>query len=134
MRVVLDPNVIISALLSKEGAPAQLLVAWQAGHLEVLVSPLLLAELERALSYRKIRQRINAELAAEFLGWLAGVATMVGDPVGEPVVRSVDPGDDYLVALAGEHRAALVSGDQHLLVLAGRIPVWSPRGFLDSLD
>ncbi|MBA2420337.1 MAG: hypothetical protein H0V57_04320 [Thermoleophilaceae bacterium] len=48
-----------------------------------------------------------------------------------PPVRSEDQGDDYLIALAAEQRAALVSGDKHLLALAGRIPVYSPREFID---
>jgi predicted nucleic acid-binding protein len=46
---------------------------------------------------------------------------------------SVDPGDDYLIALASSQRAALVSGDKHLLDLAGKIPVFSPREFIRLL-
>ncbi len=37
------------------------------------------------------------------------------------------PGDDYLIARAARHAAALLSGDEHLLELAGRVPVYSPR-------
>jgi len=48
-------------------------------------------------------------------------------------VHSRDPDDDYLIALASAHRAALVSGDKHLLALEGEIPVFSPRAFLDLL-
>jgi len=36
---------------------------------------------------------------------------------------------DYLVALAAEQRALLVSGDRHLLALAGSFPVVSPANF-----
>jgi predicted nucleic acid-binding protein len=53
------------------------------------------------------------------------------DPDEEPPVRSEDPGDDYLIALAAAERAVLVSGDKHLLALADRIPVYSPREFID---
>jgi predicted nucleic acid-binding protein len=49
-------------------------------------------------------------------------------------VRSSDPGDDYLIALAAEQNAALVSGDRHLLDLKGRIPVYSPRDFLELVE
>jgi predicted nucleic acid-binding protein len=49
-------------------------------------------------------------------------------------VRSKDPGDDYLIALAASERALLVSGDGHLLDLREQIPVYSPREFLKLLD
>lgn len=47
---------------------------------------------------------------------------------------AADPGDDYLVslALAGVRRL-LVSGDGHLLALAGTCPVAPPRDLLDRL-
>jgi predicted nucleic acid-binding protein len=58
---------------------------------------------------------------------------VVRDPEGPPAVRSSDPGDDYLVALAARENVPLVSGDDHLLVLRDRAPVFSPREFLDQL-
>jgi len=67
------------------------------------------------------------------LGWLAEGATLGDDPPDEPPVGSQGPGDYYLIALAAGQRAALVSGDEHVLALAGRIPVYSPRDFLDLL-
>ncbi len=134
MRAVIDPNVLISGLLSPAGSPAQVLRAWQQGRVEVLVSPLLLDELTRALAYPKLRERIPADDAAEAVRWLAEGATQVDDPPDEPPVRSEDPGDDYLIALAADQRAALVSGDRHLLALSEHIPVYSPRAFLDELS
>lgn len=132
MRAVIDPNVLISGLLSPAGSPAQVLRAWQQGRVEVLVSPLLLDELTRALAYPKLRERIPADDAAEAVRRLADGATQVDDPPDEPPVRS--PGEDYLIALAAEQRAALVSGDRHLLALSEQIPVYSPRAFLDELS
>jgi predicted nucleic acid-binding protein len=58
---------------------------------------------------------------------------VVDHPPEEPPFRSEDLGDDYLIALAAAERAALVSGDKHLLALADRIPVYSPREFVDLL-
>lgn len=43
------------------------------------------------------------------------------------------PDDDYLIALASAQRAALVSGDKHLLGFEGEIPVFSPRTFSGML-
>ena len=65
--------------------------------------------------------------------WVADSATVVVDPGADPPVHSADPDDDYLIVLASAHRAALVSGDKHLLTLEGEIPVFSPRAFIDLL-
>jgi len=51
---------------------------------------------------------------------------------GPPPRRSVDPDDDYLVALAEAAQAVLVSGDRHLLDLGGKLP-YSPAAFLALL-
>ena len=134
MRVVLDPNVIISALLSPEGTPARTLLAWVHGEFELVASALLLAELERALGYPKLRRRIPAEDAKAVLELLTRSATIAQDPAGPGTIRSVDPGDDYLLALASAEQAMIVSGDDHLLSLAGELPVHSPATFLDILE
>jgi len=133
VRAVLDPNVLISALLSPAGAPAELLRAWREGRFELLVSPQVLAELHRALAYPKLRQRIAADEAKEYLAWLEQNAERVADPSSPSSVRSHDPGDDYLLALAEQERAALVSGDDHLLALDADAPVFAPAAFLRVL-
>lgn len=48
-RVVVDPNVLISARLSPGGTPARLLTAWMEGQFELVVSPALLVELTGVL-------------------------------------------------------------------------------------
>lgn len=132
MRAVLDSNVIIAALLSPRGAPAQLIARWLAGDFELVVSERLLAELRRALRYPKLRDQIPAEDADELVALLRELAPVADDPPRAPR-RSADPGDDYLLALAEAERAVLVSGDDHLLRLAGEFPVRSPRDFLADL-
>lgn len=133
LRAVLDANVFISALLSRGGAPARVVLAWQQGAFELIVSPLLLAELERALAYPKLRRAIRADEAEAFVAWLARSATRAPDPDGLPARRSVDPGDDYLLALAAAEHAVLVSGDGHLLALAAELPIHAPASFLSLL-
>ena len=134
MRAVLDVNVFISAILSPRGSPARLLLAWQSGAFELVVSPALLAELARALSYPKLARLIPAANADAFVAWIARSAVLASDPVTAPLVRSIDPNDDYLVALASSERAVLVSGDGHLTALADRLPVRTPADFLASLE
>ena len=133
MRAVLDANVLISAILSPRGTPARLLLAWQAGAFDLVVSPLLLAEVRRALAYPKLERRIPPADADAFIDWLGRSAKLADDPSGPSQVRSDDPGDDYLVALAATERALLVSGDVHLTSLASRMPVRTPAEFISDL-
>jgi putative PIN family toxin of toxin-antitoxin system len=134
VRAVLDANVIISALLSRSGSPAQLIRAWQDGHYELIVSPLLLAEIERAPAHPKLRRRVSTEDAEAVVDLLRRAATLVADPAELPTMLSPDPGDDYLLALAAAERALLVSGDDHLLSMAGAGPIHSPARFLSLLQ
>ena len=133
MRVVLDVNVLISALISPSGTPARIILAWQAGRFDLIVSPLLLEELGRALAYPKLRRRITADEARRFVGWLSRDATVVDDPGQPPLVRSVDPGDDYLLSLAAAADALLVSGDDHLLSIRSGLPIHSSAAFIELL-
>ncbi|HJS48782.1 MAG TPA: putative toxin-antitoxin system toxin component, PIN family [Gaiellaceae bacterium] len=132
MRAVLDPNVLIAALLSRTGAPAQIVSRWLGGEFELVVSEKVLAELERALEYPKVRRRIAQEEAEAFVALLRRGGRLGADPA-KPARRSADPGDDYLLVLAEAERAVLVSGDRHVLALADELPVHTPRAFLDAL-
>ena len=134
MRAVVDVNVLISSVLSSKGPSAEVLRASPDGQFELIGSELLLAELERALAYSKLRKRIPAERATAFVGWLRTHATIAEDPDGAPPVRSPDPDDDYLLALAVDERAFLVTGDQHLLGLAEGLPILTPAEFVTKLD
>lgn len=133
VRVVLDVNVLISALLSPSGSPARLLLAWQAGRFELIVSPMLLAELRRALAYPKLARLVSAPEADAFVAWLSRSAVPAPDATAPPPVRSIDPDDDYLLALAAEQRAALVSGDAHVLAFMGGFPIHSSAEFLATV-
>jgi putative PIN family toxin of toxin-antitoxin system len=133
VRAVLDVNVLIAALLSPSGAPAEVVSRWLGGEFELVVSDNLLAELERALAYPKLRARIAPEDAAEFVSFLGRAAMHVPDPPAPPR-RSRDPGDDYLLVLAESESAIVVSGDEHLLELADRLPIRSARVFLEMLE
>ena len=68
------------------------------------------------------------------MGWLRESTTIAEDPEEPPPVRSADPGDGYLIALAAARRSILVSGNRHLLDLAGRIPVLDPKRFRERLS
>jgi uncharacterized protein len=133
VRAVLDPNVVISGLISSSGAPAEVLRAVQSGRVEVIVSPLVIEELQNALAYPKLRRLIDTDEVSRAVEWLSAVARHMPDPTDAPPRRSQDPDDDYLIALAASSQAALASGDRHLLALKNEIPVYSPREFIELI-
>lgn len=133
MRAVVDVNVLISGVLSAKGASAEILRANRDGIFELVLSELLLTELKRALSYPKLRKRIPPEKAAAFANWVRDHGTLAEDPASPPPVGSRDPDDDYLLALAINRRAYLVTGDQDLLVLSDDLPILSPAQFTTKL-
>ncbi len=133
MRVVLDTNILISALVSGRGTLAQILARCHAGELELLLSPDGVAELRRVLRYPDLRKRFtytDAQIDA-YLALLAQIATVVVTP---PAVRAVpgDAEDDKFVALAVAGQAQyIISGDGHLLDLGQvqGIPILKPAAF-----
>lgn len=135
MRALLDVNVFVAGLLSPTGSPAGLLGKWLEGEFELVISDLLLDELEHTLARPKIRRLLDDEETRGFLALLrSGLAERVEDPEEPPSIRSRDPKDDYLIAAARSAQATLVTGDAGLLELSGSIPVVSPRTFLASLE
>jgi uncharacterized protein len=90
----------------------------------------LLKELRLVLLREKFRHYVGLDVVDRYLELLLRDAEMAPDPAGPPPIQCADPDDDYLLALAYSRSATLVSGDKHLLGLAGRIPVFSPAEFL----
>ena len=129
-RAVLDPGVLVSALITPTGTPAKLLSVSRSGSFELVVSPLLLEELKLVLLREKFRRYVDLDAVDQYVGLLGRDAAMAADPAEPPPIRCADPDDDYLIALAHSRSAALVSGDGHLLELAGEIPVFTPSEFL----
>ena len=71
--------------------------------------------------------------ADAFVAWLSRSALLARDATVPPPIHAADPDDDYLLALAAEQRAELVSGDAHLLALAGDYPVQGPADFIATI-
>jgi hypothetical protein len=133
VRAVIDVNVLVSAVLSSKGSSAEILRASRDGQFELVVSESLLAELKRTLAYPKLRKRIAPENAAAFANWIRDHGSLAEDPASRPPVRSRDPDDDYLLALAIDRRAYLITGDQDLLGLSDDLPILTPAQFAAKL-
>ena len=133
-RAVLDPNVLVSALISPSGTSARLLLELRAGAFELVTSPPLLTELEDVLGREKFRRYVTAEEAEAFVELLRGESVLVPDPEPPALPLSEDPGDEYLITLARTAGVdALVSGDPHVLRLRSRIPAMTAGEFLERL-
>lgn len=124
-RLVLDPGVFVSALITPAGVPGQLLEKVYAGEFETAVSPLLLRELEKVLGREKFRRYLDLEAVDRSIDRLRR-AFLVPDPEAPPPFRCADPKDDYLLALAFHEKAIIVSGDKHLLELGRGAPIVAP--------
>jgi len=137
MRVVLDANVLVSGLISPQGAPGEILAAWEKDRFDLVVSPATLDELSRVLHYPKIQKTYNlpADQLERFLRLIIGQAVMV-DPLPELTVIKADPSDNRYLECAKEGAAAyIVTGAKHLLDLGefeGTF-ILPPAGFLAVL-
>ncbi len=133
-RVVIDPAVLVGALITPEGHPATLWRAVRAEEIGIVVCPRLLAELAGVLERPKFRRYATLEEARAFVVEVARYGDPLPDPPAPPPV-SRGPNDDYLVALAriSEVRA-LVSGDHDLAEMPDADPpVLTPRQAVEEL-
>jgi putative PIN family toxin of toxin-antitoxin system len=118
VRLVIDTNVLVSALLSSTSLPAHLITLWRQGRFDLLTSSDQLDELMRVTRYPRIRERLSPPLAGRLVNELRDVAVMVTNL--PRVTASPDPYDNYLLATALAGSADfLVTGDKRdLLPLA----------------
>ena len=137
MNVVLDTNVIISALLNPKGTPGKILNAGIDETIHLVSSARLFHEFERTLAYPHIQKHIKESWAEHelrsFLLSLRHVIKFVfhGPPQTDWIPQ--DPDDNWVVACAMAGKAEyLVSGDQHLLALGAvdAIHIVTPAEFL----
>lgn len=134
-RVVIDTNLVLSALVFSGGRLADLRLAWQRHALVPLVSRVTAAELIRALGYRKfgLAPADREELLADYLPWCTTVA-IPEPPPSTPPCR--DPFDVPFLELALVGNAdAVLAGDKDLLSLAGKLacPVFQAEPFLQRI-
>ena len=135
LRVVVDANVFISAVINPLGPPGRLVDSARRGQYVLVASPLLLAEVEEVLGRDRLRRRLPPGAAERFLTELRALVELVPDARHPLSHVTRDPDDDYLLALAQEADVdCLVTGDADLTELIGAVPeVYSPAAFLARL-
>lgn len=114
MRIVLDTNVLVSALINS-GKPRKIFETTLAGKHRLVSSEPMLKELARVVSEEKIRRYVTSQQSGGFHQLVADVASMVEI---KSRFRVLNADDDLVLRTAYDGRARfIVTGDGHLLGL-----------------
>ena len=127
MRVVLDTNVLISALVFESLGAVWLRNLWQQGGIVPVVSKETVEELMRVMAYKKfaLSESDQHDLLEDYLPYAETIAT---PKTRARIPKCRDPNDEMFLRLAYAAKVdAIVMDDDDLLSLAGesRIPILS---------
>jgi hypothetical protein len=134
MRVILDTNILVSALITPKGGTEKIYRAWRAGRFELLTCSEQFAEFQRVTRYPRVRSYIRPAEAGTLLNELRRLAKVVEDLPAVEIIA--DPSDGFLLGLAlAGHADYLVTGDRsHLLEIRrhGRTRIVTARHIIRS--
>ena len=134
MRVILDTNVLLGALISPHGSPDAIYRAWRAARFELVTSSTQLDELRRVSRYPKLKIILPAHRVGTMLNNMQRAVVLNHLlPLPEGVSVS-DPNDAFLLAMALAGEADyLVTGDRRAGLLPrgsiGRTRIVTPSAF-----
>ncbi len=136
MNVVLDTNVLVSAVLSADGCPAEIVELLLSGKVKNFVTVEILTEVEEVLKRPSILKRVSLTRITHFLAILKSVSETVEPTLKYSVVKA-DPDDDkFLDCAVISNAKIIVTGDVHLLNVQEfqGIQILTPRTFLDFFE
>jgi putative PIN family toxin of toxin-antitoxin system len=135
VRIVLDTNILIGALITKGTPPDRLYQAWLRGEIALVTSIAQLAEVAAVLARPRMQRYLDADEAAAILENIDTRALILDAP--PDVNLSPDPKNNPILAAAIAGKADLiVSGDKkHMLALGAveGIPILTARDALKRL-
>lgn len=135
MRVVLDTNILLSALIASHSPPFRIYQAWRQGRYELLTSANQLEELTAATRYPRLRERITPAEAGRMVNLIRANATLIEKL--KTVSASPDPDDNLILAIAEAGSAHyLISGDRGHLVALERYAgtrIVTTRAFVEQM-
>ncbi len=110
MRVVLDTNILFSALISPHGAPDAVFRAWRAARFELVTSRVQLDEIRRASRYPKLQAILQPARVGTMINNLQRALVLEHLTID---IEADDPDDSFLLAMAVAGKADyLVTGDR----------------------
>ena len=111
MRVILDTNILVAALMVADGPPHLLLEAFLNDRFALITSDTQIEEFSRVTRYPAVRSRIQPAQAGRLLNAVRSLSVLLEKL--PPASVSRDPHDDYLFAMAKAADADyLVTGDK----------------------
>jgi hypothetical protein len=134
MRVILDTNVLLGALISPHGPPDIIYRAWRAARFELVTSTVQLEELRRVSRYPKLKTILPAHRVGTIVNNLQRAIVLDTLPPPPDDMDLSDPNDIFLLSMALASDADyLVTGDRRAGLLqrgkAGRTRIVSPATF-----
>ena len=119
MRVVLDTNVLVSAMITSVGKHAAIVNAWVEGKFTLVTCAAHVDELRSTLQKPRVVELIKPHKAGRLVNQIRKLAEDVGEL--PTVERSSDPTDDFLLAMSEAGNADyLVTGDKSGLLALDR--------------
>ncbi len=134
MRVILDTNVLLGALISPHGPPDVIYRAWRAARFELVTSMAQLDELRRVSRYPKLKTILPAHRVGTMVNNMQRAIVLGTLPPLPDGMDLNDPNDTFLLAMALANEADyLVTGDRRAGLLqrgtVGRTRIVAPATF-----
>lgn len=134
MRIILDTNVLLGALISPHGPPDVIYRAWRAARFELVTSAAQLDELRRVSRYPKLKTILPAHRIGTMVNNMQRAIVLVQLPPLPDGIEANDPNDAFLLAMAlGGEADYLVTGDRRAGLLQrgsiGRTRIVTPATF-----
>jgi putative PIN family toxin of toxin-antitoxin system len=135
MRLILDTNVLVAALIVPHGTPHQLFEAFLSDRFTLITSDVQLEELARVTRYPAIRSRIHPAQAGRMVNAVRSLAVLLDKTPEASVSRH--PYDDYLFSMAKAGEVDyLVTGDESAVLAVrkyGRTQIVTVRKMVSIL-
>lgn len=137
MRVILDTNVLLAALISPHRPPDAIYRAWRAGRFALVTSVLQLDELRRASRYPRLKAILPTHRVGTLVNHLQHANILQALPPLPAGVEAADPADAFLLQMALASAAHyLVTGDRRAGLLQrgqlGATRIVTPAAFCDE--
>lgn len=134
MRVILDTNVLLGALISPHGSPDVIYRAWRAARFELVTSMAQLDELRRVSRYPKLKTILPAHRVGTMVNNMQRAIVLGTLPPLPDGMDLNDPNDTFLLTMALASEADyLVTGDRRAGLLqrgtVGRTRIVAPATF-----